>query len=111
MQTATRTLKWWLVLMLSVHVCSLAESRQALSDSTIEASMGTPFPSGRILPTPRQVKYEDAYLNLFDGSNGMVLCEPMFEYRAIFLKCGPRGFSAQERTMKGWSTDWRLCFS
>lgn len=80
MQNVKFTVSWCIALMFCVNPGSLAGAQRTLSDYEIEKTMGQPFYSGRILPTPRQVKYEKGDLKLFDGSNGMILCEPMFEY-------------------------------
>ncbi len=60
--------------------CNAAEVTQTTSDLELTKLMGPPFYSGEVLPTPRQARYDDEYLTLVDGAQGLLTAELRVEY-------------------------------
>ena len=50
------------------------------SDDDLTRAMGQPFYSGEIIPAPKQATYREEELALYDGTKGLVLCQPEFGY-------------------------------
>jgi hypothetical protein len=85
-----------------------SNSKSGSKDEQLTRSMGQPFYSGAILPTPKQVTYRNQSIDLYDGETGEMTCELEIAYEKPARELVDRLLTKRiDRYKKQFDVEWK----